>query len=371
MQNKYPNYAETVLAILPIVCFVSALGNTQCLAQKIQDAQPALSPSSNTNLLGFDPVVATGTGFEIRRSELDEAAIRHRAALARLGRTVSSEQSVVTDRQILENLIQTKLLHSRATDADRARARELAEKRFDAERANAPSEQAFARRLKVAGLTAEQFKARLYEEALSEVVLERELDVQISDDDVKKYYEENQKKFEQPETVRIAHILFMTRDATGAELPEEQRLAKRKKADEVLQLARSGEDFAKLAREYSDDEPTRARGGELQPVARGTTLHWLPELEIAAFTLPTNQVSDIITTRLGYHIIKVLERTPAQLPAFSKVEDSIRRTLKAREFRKRAPDYFQKLKQEAKVEIIDPELKQITLPAPVSPEVDE
>ncbi len=368
MQNNYRNKSRFALAV---VCIATAVAQDQCAAQSTQATQSALSPVNNTNLLAFDPVVAKGTGFEIRRSELDEAAIRHRAALARVGRTVTAEQSAVADRQILESMIQAKLLHARATDSDRAKARELADKRFATERASAPSEEAFVRRLKVAGLTADQFKARLYEDALSEVVLERELGVQLGDDAVKKYYEENPSKFEQPETVRIAHILFMTRDMTGAELPESQKLAKRKKAEEVLQLARKGEDFAKLAREYSDDEPTKARGGELQPIARGTTLQWLPELEAAAFALPTNQVSEIIATRLGYHIIKALERTPPKILELNKVADTIRQILKAREFQKLAPAYFEKLKQDAKVEILDPVLKGVTLPKPVAPGAED
>jgi len=368
MQN---NYRAHNIFILALVCIATAIAYAQCAAQNTQVTQPALSPGSNTNLLAFDPVVAKGDGFEIRRSELDEAAIRHRAALARIGRSVAPDQSAVVDRQVLESLVQAKLLHARATDADRAKARALADKRFATERANAPSEEAFARRLKVAGLTADQFKARLFDDALSEVVLERELGVQVSDDAVKKYYDENPSKFEQPETVRIAHILFMTRDATGTELPDNQKLAKRKKAEEVLQLARKGEDFAKLAREYSDDEPTKPRGGELQPIARGTTLQWLPELEAAAFALPTNQVSEIIATRLGYHIIKVLEHTPPKIVELDKVADTIRQVLKARQFQKLAPDYFEKLKQDAKVEILDPVLKDITLPKPVTPGAED
>lgn len=349
-----------------VVCAAVAFPYGFCPAQTTTNPPP-LSLATETNLAAFDPVVARGAGFEIRRSELDEQAIRHRATLARLGRTVVPEQSNVADRQVLENLIQAKLLHRKATEADRARAKELAEKRFSQEKTNAPSEEAFARRLKVAGLTAEQFRSRLFDDALSEVVLERELGVHISDDEVKKFYEENPARFEQPETVRLAHILFLTRDASGADLNDELKQLKRKKAEEVLRLARTGADFAQLAREYSEDEPTRARGGELPPIARGTTLQWLPELEAAAFALPTNQVSEIITTRLGYHIIKVLERSPARMIELSKATETIRQMLKTREFQKLAPAYFEKLKSEAGVEILDPVLKAVPLPTPPAP----
>lgn len=347
---------------------VFGLAHTGGFLPSLVAAQPDQKSQTSTNLIGHDPVVARGDGFEIRRSELDEAAIRHRALLARLGRTVPPGQSAVADRQVLEALIQARLLHARATDADRARARALAEERFAAERASAPSEAAFERRIKVLGVTAEEFKRRLYEDALSEAVLERELGVKITDEMVRKFYQDNPARFEEPETVRLAHILLMTRDPAGTELPDAQKLAKRKKAEEVLRLARSGHDFGKLASEYSEDEPTKSRGGELPPIARGTTLQWLPELEAAAFALPTNQVSEIIVTRLGYHIIKVLERTPARITEFDKVSGSIRQVLKAREFQKLAPAFLERLKQEANVEILDPTLKAVPLPQPSTPE---
>jgi peptidyl-prolyl cis-trans isomerase C len=90
----------------------------------------------------------------------------------------------------------------------------------------------------------------------------------------------------------------------------------------------------------------------------------LPEFEAAAFALPTNQVSDIVTTKVGYHIIKVLEKTPAKMTELEKVADTIRQILKAQEIRKLAPAYFEKLKQEANVEILDKNLKAVNLPTP-------
>ena len=98
-------------------------------------------------------------------------------------------------------------------------------------------------------------------------------------------------------------------------MTEEQKAAKRKEMEGLLKRARAGEDFAKLAKEYSEDPGSKDKGGEYT-FPRG---QMVPEFEAAAFSLNTNQVSDIVTTRFGYHIIKLSEKIPAQKVEFAKV----------------------------------------------------
>ena len=310
-------------------------------------------------------MVVKGKGFEIKRSQLDEEVIRFKADLARLGRAVPPDQAALVDQQVLDAMIQMKLLLAKATNADRAKANELAEKRMVAEKAKASSEESFKRQLKVAGITPELLQTRLTESAIVEAVLERELNVNVRDEEVKKFYDENAARFEQPETVRVAHIFFLTHDAAGLDLSDEQKQAKWKKAEETLKRIRDGEDFGKLAKEYSEDTGSRDRGGEMQPFPRGILLPELPEFENAAFSLATNQVGDIVTTKAGYHIIKVIEKTQAKKVELDKVADTIRQTLKAQDIQKRLPAYFKKLKQEAGVEILDEKFKALAPPVGV------
>ena len=111
--------------------------------------------------------------------------------------------------------------------------------------------------LKSMGLTQEQFRAKMLEDAVAEAVLRRELKVNVSDADAKKFYDDNPAKFEQPEMVRASHILLMTIDpTTRAELSEAQKAAKHKQIEDLLKRARDGEDFAKLAKENSEDPET-------------------------------------------------------------------------------------------------------------------
>src|SRR4030095_7139203 len=139
------------------------------------------------------------------------------------------------------------------------------------------------------------------DQATAEAVVKRELKVDVTDADVKKFYDENPSRFEQPEMVRASHLLLGTRDtANQVELPEDKKAAKRKLAEELVKRARDGEDFAKLAKEYSEDPGSKDNGGEYT-FPRG---QMVPEFESAAFSLGTNQISEIVTQQFGYHVIK-------------------------------------------------------------------
>jgi peptidyl-prolyl cis-trans isomerase C len=205
------------------------------------------------------------------------------------------------------------------------------------------------------GSTKEEVLAKWSESATAEIVLKRELKVNVTDADAKKYYEDNPARFEEPEKVRASHILLMTTDpTTKAELTEDQKAAKRKQMEGILKRARAGEDFAKLAKEYSEDPGSKDKGGEYT-FPRG---QMVPEFEAAAFSLGTNQVSDIITTRFGYHIIKLSEKIPARKVEFAKAESDIKEGLTQQALQKQFPEYIAKLKKEAGVEILDEKLKQ-------------
>jgi parvulin-like peptidyl-prolyl isomerase len=116
----------------------------------------------------------------------------------------------------------------------------------------------------------------------------------------------------------------------------------------VLTRANAGEDFSKLVKEFSEDEPSKPHDGQFT-IIRGQ----LPiEFESAAFTLKTNQISDLIRTQYGFHIIKLIEKTPPQQAELVKVQDRIRDTLLQEAVQKRLPEFVEKLKKEADVQIV-------------------
>jgi peptidyl-prolyl cis-trans isomerase C len=306
-------------------------------------------------------VVAKGKGIEIKRSQVDAALIGVKAGLNAQGRAVSPDQMLQFERQVLNDIIGLQILLSKATDADRAKGKEMFQKGLDRlKKDNKLTDEEFdeklATSLKVQGVTRAEWDKQRLEQATAGAVLERELKVNITDDEVKKFYDENPAKFEQPEMVRASHILIATRDqATNSELNEEQKKAKLKLAEDIRKRAVAGEDFAKLAKEYSEDPGSKDKGGEYT-FPRG---QMVPEFEAAAFSLGTNQVSDIVTTQFGYHIIKLSEKIPAKKVELAKVSDDLKEGLKTQELQKQLPDYLEKLQKEANVEILDARLKPV------------
>jgi len=323
-------------------------------------AAPA-KPASKIDDLFSNTVVAKGKGVEVTRALLDDEVIRLKAQMAGRGQTLPPEQVAMMDRQVLDQLIQIQLMKAKATDADKAAGKAQAEKRFEEAKTRMGSEDALTRQLKLMDTTREEVLSKWADSSTAEVVLKRELKVTVTDDDVKKFYEDNPARFEQPEMVRASHILLMTTDPkAGTELTDEQKAAKRKQLEGLLKRARAGEDFAKLAQEYSEDPGSKDKGGEYK-FPRG---QMVPEFESTAFSLKVNEISDIVTTRYGFHIIKLLEKIPAQKLELAKVSSDVKEGLTQQALQKLFPDYIAKLKTEAGVEILDEKLKAMELPSP-------
>lgn len=298
-----------------------------------------------------DKVVAKGRGFEIKSSQVEEAFLRFKANLAAHNRTIAETEREPVEKEILDELIATQLLLQRATEADRIAGKETADK-FVAERiSQAVSEESFNRQLRVTGLTPQQFRAKVLEQAVVKAVIDREIKAQltVTDDQIKQFYETNGVDFQQREQARVSHILISTKDiATRQELSEALKQEKLQSAGKILKRARAGEDFAKLVKEFSDDADSKDKGGEYT-FARG---QMPPEFEAAAFSLQADQISDVVTTRFGYHIIKLAEKIPARKVELSKVQEQIKERLLQEAVQKQIPDYVAKMRQEARVEVV-------------------
>lgn len=140
----------------------------------------------------------------------------------------------------------------------------------------------------------------------------------------KEHYKVNTANYTLPESIRVSHILFKV-DVEKEGAPTEAEV--RAKAEQVLGELRGGADFAKLAQEHSEDAGSAKRGGELPGfVVRGKMV---PPFEKAAFALPVGELSGLVRTRFGFHIIKVLERRPATVRPFEEVRDEIVQQLRA------------------------------------------
>lgn len=359
--------------LLSVAVATSLVATAASSAATAGSSTTAAGSSKIADLLG-DPVIAKGKGVEIKRSQLDAEMIGVQAMARAQQQQIPPDQMMLLERQKLNDLISFQLLLAKATAADRTNGKaqfEKALKRLKTENklTDAEFDEKLAKQLTIQNITRAEWDKQRADQTTVGAVLERELKINITDADAKKFYDENPSRFEQPEQVRASHVLIGTQDqVTGAELTEEQKKAKRKVADDIRKRAAAGEDFAKLAKEYSDDPGSKDNGGEYT-FPRGKMV---AAFEAAAFSLNTNQVSDVVETQFGYHIIKLSEKLPAKMISLAEVAEDLKEGLKSQELQKqlRETDFLEKMQKEANIEILDEKLKKLDdlLPKATKPE---
>ena len=165
----------------------------------------------------------------------------------------------------------------------------------------------------------------------------------VTEGDAKNYYSENLKQFETPEQVRASHILIAP--DPNAPDPNQAKAKAKAKIAGLLEQIKAGADFAQLAKTNSAC-PSASDGGDLHFFPRGKME---PAFEKAAFAMDVNQVSDIVETSYGYHIIKVTDRKAASVILFEQVKDQIISQLKQRKQSDFARLYIQSLQTSARI----------------------
>lgn len=314
------------------------------------------APAVSADKLFADPVIVKGKGLEIKRSELDDAFTQAVARAAAQGQQIPESVRPMLEARMLREIIVSKLLTAQATDADKAKAKETAAKFIADVRKQLGSEEAFQERLKMNKLTsADELQQKVAEEALPKEVLQRyvESKVAITPEQINEFYTNNPSKFEVPEEVHAAHILIGTKTPDGKDMSDADKAEKHKLIESILKRAKAGEDFAALAKEFSEDPGSKNNGGEYT-FPRG---QMVPEFEAAAFALDKGQISDVVTTSYGYHIIKQIEKKPAHTVPLADASDDIKAYLTSQQASKFLPEYFQQLQKDADVQILDPDLK--------------
>ncbi len=358
----------------------------------VQGAEESKPPAAPAVQLFPDDVLAKGKGLEVRRSEVDSAIAAFRAAAAAQNQTINEGKPGELEGRMVDRLILNKILLLRATPEDKAKAKESAEKVIVETKRRAGSDKTYQRQLLGAGMQVEDYEKRVFEQAVYERVLEREVrsalsvtpeqlkafyndgidvtarDLQVTVDTLAKtnpdtaFFRDGTKKLaelkkatlarlERPEQVRASHILlYIVEKGTRTDLPDDVKKTKRELIGKLIVRLKAGEDFTKLAKEFSEDPDVQQTGGEYT-VPKDANM--APELKTALFALPVNQISDMITTVYGYHVAKVHERIPAGKIPFDKAEKDIREFLLNQEMQKRLPAYVESVKKEYGVEVME------------------
>jgi len=164
----------------------------------------------------------------------------------------------------------------------------------------------------------------------------------VSDEDAKKFYDESPQNFQHPEQVQASHILIKV----DQNADEATKKAAKTKCEDLLKKVKAGGDFAALAKENSDC-PSKEKGGDLGMFEKGKMV---PQFEQAAFAMKVGDVSDIVETQFGYHIIKLTNKQEAKTDSFADVKPKIVQYLKGRQMNQFFETLRQEMKDKAKVE---------------------
>jgi peptidyl-prolyl cis-trans isomerase SurA len=196
------------------------------------------------------------------------------------------------------------------------------------------------------GVSFEDYKQNMKVEIITQQVIQREIGphINVSNEEVKRFYEQHKPEMAQAEAVRLSEILISTDDAGT----DEQKLAAAKgKAEDVLKQIRGGASFEDLAKKESQD-PSGAQGGDLGAFERGKLAK---QLEDITFAMKKGDVSDVVRTRQGFVILKVTDHQAAGVPTFAEIQDRVRDQVYMRKMQPALRDYLKKLREEAYIDI--------------------
>ena len=167
---------------------------------------------------------------------------------------------------------------------------------------------------------------------------------QISPSELLSYYNQHKSEFQQQEEIKASHILIKTEAGPDGKVSAAADAAARKKAEDILKKLRAGANFEELAKKESDDKASAINGGSLGFFQRGSMV---PEFEKAAFSLNKGQISDLVKTQYGYHIIRVDDKHQAGTPSIEQVKEKIEPFLKQQKAQREAEALANSVQSEA------------------------
>ena len=250
-------------------------------------------------------------------------------------------------RDALEYLVSQELIAQEGEKLKMEPADEEVDKELNGVKQRFPSQEAFEQLLKAEGFTEEKLRGFIKRAMTVRKVLEvnvKPLAKPVTVKDIEVFYEENKDRFTESEKVKASHILLQI----SPDASEEEKTAAKSTLQTVLEEAKGGADFAELAKKHSQC-PSASQGGDLGYFTRG---RMVPEFEEAAFKLETGQISDIVETQFGYHIILVQDKTPKRQLDIEEVSKKIKEVLSDKEMDTALKGWLKPIREEANVEIL-------------------
>lgn len=288
-------------------------------------------------------VVARVNGEDVKKADFERMI---RTIEGRAGQPIPAEHR----DEILRNALDQLVVYTLLAQESKARGIKVDDTEVNQKvqelRGQFPSQEAFDAALKTRGMTEDSLR----HDASVDLSVNKLMDAQVAgaaaatDADARDFYDKNPDKFKQEEQIRASHILIHV----DQNAPPAVRAKAKAQIESILKQARGGADFATLARKYSQDGSAQA-GGDLNYFSPG---QMVPQFDAVAFKLKVGQISDVVTTEFGYHIIKVTDRKPARTVPFDEAKPQIMQFLTEQKKQQHADAYIDTLKKKSKIEIL-------------------
>lgn len=336
--NVFKTVRGQIIALSALALFAGVAGAADSPTAKTaaKDAAPA-SPLT---------VAARVNGVDITNAEVDRAKkiILSRNQMAHA--SMNDEMSKKVDEAALNQIIAKELLYQAGKKLEMKDLDKQVKDRVAENKARFASQEAYDKALKDMDMSEKEVETFTREDLVIGNLIETTIapKAKVTDEEAKKFYDDNKDKFRREEAVRASHILVgADQNATAAD----KKKAK-EKAESLLKQLKGGADFAELAKKESSC-PSSAQGGDLGFFGKG---QMVPEFEKAAFGLKPGEVSDVVETQFGYHIIKVAEKKDAETVPFEEAKERIEQFLSQQKVQQGVSDYVEELRKKGKVEIL-------------------
>jgi peptidyl-prolyl cis-trans isomerase C len=261
-----------------------------------------------------------------------------------MGKPAGESEMAEMRKAALEKLIENELLYQESKRQDIKVDEAEIERHVATMRERFPTEAEFEAALEKMNVSVDQLTSQYARGRAVQQLIEGQVagNITVSEEEEKSFYDSNPELFMQPEQVKASHILIKVEP----DADESKKAEAREELEKISQKLEAGEDFAELAKEFSQG-PSGPGGGDLGYFAHG---QMVKPFEEAAFALEPGAVSDIVETRFGYHLIKVVDKRGGDKAAYEDVKDRLAQYLKQQKLQEEVELYVKKLKEEAEVE---------------------
>lgn len=326
---------KTKNTIVPILLFLGLSLAGTLNAQKAEQETATTGKAAVVN------------GVVIQEEEVNRGLhYQQQRLLATTGMAIRPDMMPEARRMVLEELIDRELLYQQSRKKGVVIEEAQVNEELDQLKKQYPNEQAYKEGLEENQLTEAAVKGQIKMTLAVRKFVEKEFgaDIKVSESEAKVFYDGNPQYFRVPETVRLSQIMIKVDPKS-----DPSKKAEAQKTLEALQKRiQKGEDFSILAKDFSQDA-SAAQGGDLGTIPRGK----MPKaIDDAAFALKPGEVSGILETDQGVHLIKVHEKKPEKVVAFKEVEEKIRQHLSDQKLRQKVNEFLNELKKTAKIERI-------------------